>query len=373
MVNTVLITGSNGFIGKNLYYKLLEIGKYNILRFDVENTSEQLSSYLQEADFIYHLAGVNRPKSEDQFEHVNTGLTQTIIDSLKKLNKNTPILLSSSKQAELKNAYGKSKKQAEDIIIEFSRLTASAVFIYRLTNVFGKWCRPNYNSVVATFCHNIAHDLPIQINDPDKQLELLYIDDVVNSFIGHLDKPKNSSTDLLGINLKYVVTLSELAESIVSFRNIRSNLTIPQMDNVFLKKLYATYLSYLPENQFSYKPEQKSDERGTLTELIKNNAFGQMFVSTTRSGIIRGNHYHHTKVEKFIVVKGRAIIRFKRIDKNEIIEYSVSDDRIEIVDIPPGYTHHIENIGDDEMVVLFWASEKFNPDYPDTYFHPVQS
>jgi len=371
MYKTILITGANGFIGKNLYFRLKEFDQYNLLCFDQNNSEDELKSFLKQADFIFHLAGVNRPKENSEFEKVNLGLTSQIVNELAALNKNIPVLISSSTQAMLDNDYGKSKKQAEDALLKFARNHSGNVFIYRLTNVFGKWSRPNYNSVVSTFCHNIAHNLPITINNPNAEVELVYIDDVINLLISHLEIKPLKESEIIEATPTFSVSLQNLADQIYAFRHSRNNLIIPNMDDPFIKRLYTTYLSYLPEDAFSYKPLERKDERGKLIELVKGNSFGQLFVSTTKKGIIRGNHYHHSKVEKFIVVKGSAIIRFKKIDSEEIINYSVSDDPIEVVDIPPGYTHHIENTGNGEMIVLFWANEVFNPDAPDTYYLSV--
>jgi UDP-2-acetamido-2,6-beta-L-arabino-hexul-4-ose reductase len=371
MYKAILITGTDGFIGKNLYFYLKETGKYNLLLFDKNNDKDDLKSYIREADFIFHLAGVNRPENDSEFSKVNFGLTSEIIKELVSFKKNIPIVFSSSTQAESDNEYGKSKKNAEDALIEYSNSYSAKVIIYRLTNVFGKWSLPNYNSVVSTFCHNIAHNLPITINNPEAEVKLVYIDDVIKKFISHLNQDAVPDYELKEAAPIFTISLQKIADTLYSFRGIRKNLIIPDMNDLFTKYLHTTYLSYLPENEFSYKPEERKDERGKLVELIKSKSFGQLFVSTTKNGIIRGNHYHHSKVEKFIVVKGRAVVRFKKIDSNKVLSYNVSDNPIEIIDIPPGYTHHIENVGNDEMIVLFWANEVFNPDIPDTHFLSV--
>jgi UDP-2-acetamido-2,6-beta-L-arabino-hexul-4-ose reductase len=299
---------------------------------------------------------------------VNTGLTSHILEELRGLNKRTPIVFSSSTQAALENDYGSSKKHAEDLLFRYGKETGAPVAVYRLTNVFGKWCRPNYNSVVATFCHNIANGLPITMSDSSARVKLVYVDDVIESFFRHLDGNEEHKNSILESGPVFEVTLQQLADLIYGFKAIRESLRIPAMDDAFQKRLYSTYLSYLPVNEFSYRPLEREDNRGRLVELLKSPASGQMFVSTTHAGITRGNHYHHTKVEKFIVVKGKAIIRFRKIDSEEVITCNVSDNPIEIVDIPPGYTHHIENAGEEDMIVLFWANEIFDPGKPDTHF-----
>jgi len=368
MNKTILITGANGFIGKNLFFRLQDSGKYNILKFDVDNSRDDLKDFLSQADFIFHLAGVNRPQHKTEFQEVNTGLTSHILEELRGLNKRTPIVFSSSTQAALDNDYGSSKKHAEELLLRYGKETGAPIAVYRLTNVFGKWCRPNYNSVVATFCHNIAHGLPITISDPAVVVKLVYVDDVVDAFITHIDGIWQNEDGIRESGPVFEVTLDQMAGYLNNYKAIRENLRIPPMDDPFQKRLYSTYLSYLPVNEFAYRPFERTDNRGKLVELLKSPASGQMFVSTTHAGITRGNHYHHTKVEKFIVIKGKATIRFRKIDSEEIITYSVSDNPIEIVDIPPGYTHHIENAGEEDMIVLFWANEMFDQNKPDTYF-----
>jgi UDP-2-acetamido-2,6-beta-L-arabino-hexul-4-ose reductase len=364
----VLVTGSDGFIGKNLLEALNHLDNLEIYKYDINDSEAALEKYLQVADVIYHLAGVNRPEIEKEFEDGNVNFTRSIVNSLQKHNKTPIIVMTSSIQAELGNPYGTSKKKAEDILIDYSKSSGTRLCIYRLPNVFGKWSRPNYNSVVATFCYNISHGLDITISDPDKVLELVYIDDVVKCFVGLLkcDKFENGQY-FYNINRTYKITLEELARKIHQFKGIKEISIIPDYSDLLTKYLYATYLSFLDKNDFSYVVERKTDNRGWLSELIKSNQSGQIFVSSSHPGIIRGNHYHNTKTEKFIVIKGTAIIRFRHIMSKEIIEYKVSGDKIEIVDIPPGYTHSIENIGDDELIVLFWADELFDPENPDTY------
>ncbi len=370
-MSTVLVTGSDGFVGKNLIAALQQLKNIEIRKFDITNTLGDLEEYLKEADFIFHLAGVNRPKEEKEFKEGNIDFTRNIISTLEKLGKKTPIVFSSSIQAKQKNPYGESKKSAEDALYEYSKKNKAEVFIYRLPNVFGKWCRPNYNSVIATFCYNISHGLDIKISDEKNEVELVYIDDVVEEFAGLIKSRPKAVKNPLGVKRSFKITLGELANKIRGFKEIRKSLIVPDYSDDFTRFLYATYLSYLDVKDFSYKPEMKTDQRGNLTELIKSRQFGQIFVSKSHKGVKRGNHYHHTKIEKFCVIKGKAEIKFKNILNNEVISYPVSGELIEIVDIPPGYSHSIENTGEDELVVLFWADEIFNPEKTDTYFTEV--
>ncbi|MGZ3606696.1 MAG: polysaccharide biosynthesis C-terminal domain-containing protein [Syntrophales bacterium] len=371
-MNTVLVTGSKGFIGKNLMEFLSRQRDIKIHGIDIGDGLSKLRAALQEADIVYHLAGINRPGKEEDFETGNVGSTKTILSLLEDLHRTPAIALSSSTQAEMNNPYGVSKKKAEDLLFEYGEKTGAAVYVYRLTNVFGKWSRPNYNSVVATFCYNIAHDLDIFISDKTKRIELVYIDDVVDSFLRILkDKPKSAWREYLTVSPTYKISLGELAERLYQFRDIRRSLLIPDLADDFMKCLYATYLSYLDGKDFSYALEVKSDNRGSLIELIKSRHFGQIFVSKTHGRILRGNHYHNTKTEKFCIIQGEAVIRFRHILSDEILLYHVSGNDIRIVDIPPGYTHSIENLSDEEMIVLFWADEIFDPGKPDTYYCEV--
>ena len=370
----VLVTGSNGFIGKNLIEGLRRSRDIEIKTFDIENDIDSLAGHLKDADIVFHLAGVNRPEKVEEFAVGNAGLTRTIVEILEKSKSNTPVVLSSSIQATLDNPYGISKKQAEDILIEYSRKNHAKVYIYRFPNVFGKWCRPNYNSVVATFSYNISHGIDIFISDENKEIELLYIDDLVEEFLKILSgENADSDKDKYYYKVKrtFRTTLGELARKIYQLRDIRKTLIVPDLSEGLMKCLHATYLSYLDKNDFSHRLELKTDERGNLAELIKSDHFGQIFVSTTRKGVIRGNHYHNTKVEKFCVLKGEAVIKFRHIFEDEVLSYHVSGEHIEVVDIPPGYTHSIENLGDKEMIVLFWANQIFDVGRPDTYFQRV--
>jgi len=368
----VLVTGSNGFIGRNLIAGLKKLDDIEIQPFDIEDGIEMLRGYLQVTDIVFHLAGVNRPEKVEDFEVGNTNLTQNIVGMLESAKRSVPVVLSSSIQAVFDNPYGVSKKQAENILINYGQKNQAKVYIYRFPNVFGKWCRPNYNSVVATFCYNISHDIEIFISDEKKELELLYIDDLVGEFLQILSD-ENADKDKYYHKIKrtFRITLGELARRLYHLRDIRKTLVVPDLSDELMKFLHATYLSYLDSTEFSYKLELKTDQRGSLAELIKSENFGQIFVSTSHKGVIRGNHYHDTKVEKFCVLAGEAVIKFRHIFEDKILSYHVSGDNPEVVDIPPGYTHSIENTSDGEMIVLFWANQIFNPKQPDTYFLEV--
>lgn len=373
-MKTVLVTGSKGFLGKNLIEALSRQNDIKVQGCDIDTDSSVLASALQEADIVYHLAGVNRPEKEEEFFIGNTGSLQTLLSLIEDLNRMPTIVMSSSIQAELDNPYGRSKKEAEELLFKYSAKTGAPVYVYRLANVFGKWCRPNYNSVVATFCHNIANGLDISIADQTKEIELVYIDDVVSSFLNILKNcPKivSHEHEYSTVDPKHKINLGDLADKIYQFRDIRKSLMIPDMSDYFTKCLYATYLSYLGKNDFSYDLENRIDQRGHLVELIKSRHFGQIFVSKTRGSVIRGNHYHNTKTEKFCIIHGDAVIRLRHILSAEVISYFVSGEDIKIVDIPPGYTHAIENLSDDEMIVLFWADQIFDPEKPDTYYCEV--
>jgi len=373
-MRTVLVTGSEGFIGKNLIVRLQELDNVVIKSFDKEDNIETLKKFLRESDFIFHLAGVNRPENLEEFEKVNVGLTKTLIELLEEIDRRISVVITSSIQAELDNLYGKSKKMAEDELIKYAKKNSVPVYIYRLPNVFGKWSRPNYNSVVSTFCYNISHNLDITISDPKKELELVYIDDVVEEFVKLLlRKGSNFKEYFYSINKTFKITLKELADKIYQIRDMRKTLIVPDLSDNFMRYLHSTYLTYLDENDFSYNMDLKKDSRGNFIELIKSKTFGQVSVSRSRKGIIRGNHYHNTKNEKFCVIKGKAVIKLRNILDDKIIPYYVSDKKIEIVDIPPGYTHSIENLteGDGEMILLIWANEIFDPKNPDTYYCEV--
>lgn len=368
----VLITGAKGFIGRNFISFLKHIPDIELMEFDIGQTKDELEQFLSKADIIFHLAGVNRPERDEEFSEVNKGLTEEICEELKKLDRTPKIVFSSSIQVERDNPYGRSKLAGEEVLKHFSKANDAEVVIYRLKNVFGKWCRPNYNSAVATFCHNIARDLPITISDPNNQVPLVYVDDVVTAFISELNKEDTScSLRYKEVKPDFVITLGELVKLLREFKASRETLRLPKMNDPFISRLYATYISYLAEDDFAYYLSAKPDDRGSLAEFIKSPYMGQIFVSRTKPGITRGNHYHHTKVEKFLVLDGKAIIRFKHIEDGELIDYPISGEDYRVVDIPPGYTHSIENVGNTEMIVLFWAGELFDKDAPDTYAMPV--
>lgn len=389
----VLVTGSKGFVGRNLVVMLGKQTDVEIIGYDLDDPLSLLEEGLATADVIFHLAGVNRPVKPEDFATGNTGFTQTICDSLISLNRKPVIILSSSIQATLDNPYGVSKREAEEVLIKFAGHTGASVVIFRMKNVFGKWCRPNYNSGVATFCHNIARNLPITISDRANEVNLVYVDDVCSAMmeaaglvqIPHKHFVPVSDSAFADIVPSFKVTLGDLVDTISAFKNSRSSLQIPAFNDPFTYRLYATYLSYLEESNFAYGLDIKTDDRGCLAEFLKSPSFGQIFVSRTKPGITRGNHYHHTKTEKFLVVQGHAIIRFRKIDnekvigdgqkaineKNVVIEYRVNGTEFRVVDIPPGYTHSIENVGEGELVTLFWANQIFDPEKPDTYFEVV--
>lgn len=381
-MKNILVTGSKGFVGKNLIVSLKQIDNYKIIEIDSSSSETDLKLAINDADFIVHLAGVNRPKEISEFYSGNNGLTKKIVDYLIESNKKTPILITSSIHAESNTDYGISKKKSEDILIEYSKKYESNIYIYRLPNLFGKWCKPNYNSAIATFCHNIANDLEVWIKDPDIELELVYIDDLINSILeciendpieyNNLIYSRKLNNNFYEVNTKYKKTLGSIVDSINMFKSMRETLILPDLSDGFNKALYSTYLTYLDKNKFSYNLIKNKDDRGWLAELIKSKSFGQIFISKTKPGITRGNHWHHTKTEKFLVVQGDAVVRFRRVDENDVIEYLVNGESPEVIDIPPGYTHSIENIGKDDVITLFWSNEIFDVENPDTYFLEVK-
>lgn len=377
----ILITGANGFVGKNLCATLRNIryGKDRtkslivdeIYEYDRKNTVEDLKEYTKKCDFIVNLAGVNRPKENEEFYDGNTHFVTQLCNCLMENNNTCPIIMSSSIQVGKENDYAKSKKEGEEYLKSFSKKHGNEVYIYRLSNLFGKWSKPNYNSVVATWCYNIANDLDIQISNPNCVVPLCYIDDVINEIIKCMEGKVNKGEEYLSVGPIYSVTLKELSDMIKSFKSSRNNLMIPDQSDDLSKKLYSTYLSYLPKNRFSYSLKMNIDERGSFSEFLKTREYGQISINVTKPGIIKGQHWHHTKNEKFLVVSGEALIKLRKIGEEEVIEYKVSGDDLEVVDIPVGYTHNIENIGSNDLVTVIWANEAFDPQKPDTYYEIV--
>lgn len=369
----VLVTGANGFIGKNLISHLQEIENIEIIKFDIDTPFEEVEKNIESIDFIFHLAGVNRPKDNSEFIAGNAGLTGEIIQLIKDKKLSIPFLITSSIQAALDNDYGKSKKIAEDIVLEYGK--KNPIFIYRLHNVFGKWCRPNYNSVVATFCNNIANNLEININDESAELTLIYIDDIIKEFINLLynKEPMSKDNNYCYVLPRYNTTLGELVNLIKSFKESMNSILVPNTGNDFIKKLFSTYISYVPIEQMVFSLTKNTDERGSFIELVKTKECGQFSISNSKPGVIRGNHYHHTKIEKFIVVQGHAKIKFTNIIDGSNYEFEVDENDVKMVTIPVGYTHNIENIGNSEMILAIWCNELFDSDSPDTCFKKINN
>lgn len=402
----ILVTGSNGFIGKNFITHLNEIEDIEVITYDKEDEFSKIENCIDSLDFIFHFAGINRPQSVDEFYSGNTDLTKKIVDLIKdrkksscnieeelnnldisnmspidalnflsdlkskSKNKNVTLVITSSIQAVRDNDYGKSKLLAENYIKE----NLSNYYIYRLHNVFGKWCRPNYNSVVATFCNNIANDLEITINDESTTLDLVYIDDICYEFLNLIkgNKPGECIDGICYINPRYNVSLGELAKKLYEFRDSMNSIVVPSTGDEFTKKLYSTYISYLPVDKTYISAVKNTDERGSFTELVRTLDCGQFSISVSKPGIVRGNHYHHTKVERFMVIKGKARIGFSSVINDDSYSIEVDDKDIKIVTIPVGYTHNIENIGDDEMILAMWCNELFDKEKPDTYYRKVK-
>lgn len=377
----ILVTGAKGFIGRNLCLTLEQMPDIEVLKYDLGDEGK-LGAYIAECDFVMHLAGVNRPKDPIEFRTGNAVFTEDILDKLAARSNPPPILLSSSIQAALDNPYGLSKRAAEDAVRVYGEKIETPVFIYRLANVFGKWCRPNYNSAVATWCHNIARDLPIQVRDPAATVTLVYIDDVVKSFISHVEHIKTCRevesacstrstrlNEILSVKPSYTRSLGEIVSLIQAFHDEPNTLMVPDQADDFTKKMYSTYLAALPEDQFSYPLTMHCDSRGSFTEVLHSSERGQVSVNISKPGITKGQHWHHTKHEKFLVVSGTGEINFRMADNPNapIITYKVSGDKLEVVRIPPGYTHNIVNTGIGDMVTLMWANEVFDPSHPDTF------
>ena len=398
----VLVTGAKGFVGRNLCAQLNNIltGKAKcygdltieaVYEYDIDSTMEQLDAYCADCDFVFNLAGVNRPQNQEEFMQGNFGFASTLLDTLKKHHNNCPVMISSSIQATLAgrfgtSEYGKSKKAGEELMFQYGEETGSKVLVYRFPNLFGKWCRPNYNSAVATFCNNIANDLPITVNDPAVELELLYIDDLVEEMIAAL-KGEEHRCEFDGVEtvltengrycaapVTHKVTLGEIVDLLEQFKNQPATQVIPEIPaNSFAKKLWSTYLSYLPKEKVSFPLKMNVDPRGSFTELLRSKNCGQVSINISKPGITKGQHWHNTKWEFFIVVAGHGLIQERKVGTDEVIEFEVSGDKIEAVHMLPGYTHNIINLSDTEdLVTVMWANESFDPNRPDTYFDPVK-
>lgn len=369
----ILITGARGFMGKNLRSALTgRCGDaHRLMLLDMPHTEEELLAAAAEADFVFHLAGVNRPTDPADFQKGNADFTRQLLTLLKERGKRPPVLLSSSIQAALENPYGQSKLSAEQAVAEYAQETGAAVYRYRLPNVFGKWSRPNYNSAVATFCHNVARGLPITVNDPSVTLRLVYIDDVVEEFLRAMEGQPHREGEWCAVQPVHEVNLGHMAELIQSFPALRDRLTAPDQSDPLVKKLYATYLSFLPPEDFSRPTVTHADQRGSFTELLHMGSRGQVSLNVSRPHITKGDHWHQTKHEKFIVLQGEGVIRFRKVGDSTVIAYKVSGENLTVVDIPTGYTHSIENTGDTDMLTLMWANEVFDPAHPDTLRLPV--
>lgn len=366
----VLITGANGFIGKNLLMHLRERSSIEIVPFTREHMQSDLPSLLEGVDWVFHLAGINRPQDPAEFVTGNANLTQALCDAVKETGRKIPVVYTSSIQAERDNDYGTSKRAAEEALLGLNQATNSPVYIYRLPNVFGKWARPNYNSAVATFCHNIARGLPVQINDPDAVIKLVYIDNVVASFLALLDGAEQASL-FPQIEPEYQITVGELAAQLERFKATRENLVTEPVGAGLIRALHSTYVSYLPKEDFTYTLPQHGDERGVFVEMLKTQDSGQFSFFTAHPNVTRGGHYHHSKTEKFLVIKGKACFRFRHMLSGEFYEVFTSGAQPEIVETVPGWTHDITNVGDDELVCMLWANEIFDRENPDTFACPV--
>lgn len=396
----ILITGAKGFVGQNLCAALNEIkaghdkraahmlcadpAEITLYEYDLNSTPEELDAWCADCDFVFNLAGVNRPENPADFMAGNFGFASTLLDTLKKHGNKCPVMLSSSIQASLVgryagSLYGESKKAGEDLFFAYSKETGADVLVYRFPNVFGKWCRPNYNSAIATFCHNTANGLPITVNDPSVQMDVVYIDDVVEEMIQALrGKANRDEAGYCAVPVHHETTLGFIADTILSFPALRENLGVPQLDDPLTKKLYSTYLSYLPAEKFVYDLKMNCDDRGSFTEIIRTADRGQFSVNISKPGITKGNHWHHTKNEKFVVVKGEGLIQLRRIGKQvdgsdwPVEEFRVSGEKIQVVEMIPGYTHNIINLSEtEELVTFMWANEAFDPEKPDTFFEKV--
>ena len=381
----ILVTGAKGFVGRNLCAQLNNIksGKAKwykvpaddilVYEYDIDSDPAELEVYCKNADFVFNLAGVNRPQDPKEFMEGNFGFASTLLDTLKKYGNHCPVMISSSIQAELDNLYGESKHAGEQLMFDYSSETGAKVLVYRFPNLFGKWCRPNYNSAVATFCNNIANDLPIQVNDPNVTLRLCYIDDVVDELIAALTGDEHREGKYCYVPVVHEVKLGEIVDLLNKFKEMPKTLGVPTVSDGFEKALYSTFLSYFPKEKFIYPVKMNIDPRGSYTELIRSDHNGQFAVNISKPGITKGQHWHHTKNEKFVVVHGRGLIQLRKLGTEEIIEFEVSGDNIQVVEMIPGYTHNIINLSQTEDLVTFmWANECFDPNRPDTYFEPVE-
>lgn len=366
----VLITGANGFVGKNLIAYLNERRDVDVLQFCREDSISNLHSLVSKVDFIFHLAGVNRPQNVEEFKVGNADLTETLCTAVAAVGRNIPVLYTSSIQAELCNAYGESKRLAEVALEKLSSESGNDVHLFRLPNVFGKWARPDYNSAVATFCHNIANDLPISINDASAKITLVYIDDVIRSFISVMDG-KQSGNPFVQVEPNYSITVGELSAQLISFKQSRASMITERVGTGLVRALYSTYLSYLPPESFTYQVPMHGDARGVFVEMLKTKDSGQFSYFTAHPGVTRGGHYHHTKTEKFLVISGKACFRFRHIASAEFYELYTDGETPEIVETVPGWSHDITNVGETEMIVMLWANEIFDREFPDTYTMPV--
>jgi len=390
----ILITGAKGFVGQNLCAALNEIraghdqrgdhvlcpepANIEIFEYDIDSTPEQLDVWCADCDFVFNLAGVNRPKDNSEFMAGNFGFASDLLHALKRHKNTCPVMLSSSIQACLEgryagSEYGKSKKAGEDLFFAYGEETGAQVLVYRFPNLFGKWCRPNYNSAVATFCHNTANGLPIQVNDPAVELDLAYIDDVVEEMIRALrGEASRGAGGYCTVPVHHQTTLGFVADTILSFPKLRETLAVPELDEPLVKKLYSTYLSYLPREKFAYDLKMNCDSRGSFTEIIRTADRGQFSVNISKPGITKGNHWHHTKNEKFVVVSGYGLIQLRKIGTDEVVEFEVSGEQIRVVEMIPGYTHNIINLSQTQDLVTFmWANEAFEAEKPDTFYQEV--
>ncbi|PMO27687.1 UDP-2-acetamido-2,6-beta-L-arabino-hexul-4-ose reductase [Vibrio breoganii] len=365
----IVVTGAKGFIGKNLCVMLSEKGYDSVIQIDRDTPQADIELALSSADFVFHLAGINRPKDESEFTTGNANFTESVVNQLKANGRNTGIMLSSSIQASLDNAYGASKAQAEELVDTYGRDTGAGAFIYRFPNVFGKWCRPNYNSFVATFCHNIVNDIDINIHDPSAPVTLVYIDDVCQALMGLLDC--QSESGFKQVPIEYNTTVGEVADLLAAFKASRDNLITEHVGSGLTRALYSTYLSYFEPSKFHYTLPKYGDERGVFCEMLKTKESGQFSFFTAHKGITRGGHYHHSKNEKFLVIKGEAVFKFEHVATGERYELTVNADEATVVETVPGWSHDITNIGDEELIVMLWANEIFDRDAPDTIAKPL--